>query len=55
MVTRFPLGDARNHAIDLARRPDAASPMATVHDRKARTQTRLDADTILRHRDAERR
>jgi plasmid stability protein len=41
--------------IDLASRPDAASLMATVHDRKARTQSRLDADTILRHRNAERR
>ena len=41
--------------IKLARRPHAASLMATVRDRKAQTQTRLDAETILRHRDAERR
>ena len=41
--------------IDLARRPDPAALLATVHDRKARTGSRLDADAILRHRDAERR
>jgi plasmid stability protein len=45
----------RAQLIELARRPDAASLMRRVRERKQRTGTRLDARTILRHRDADRR
>lgn len=45
----------RGELIDLARRPDPAALMARVRDRKHRTTSRLPADRILSHRDADRR
>jgi antitoxin FitA len=39
----------------LARQPDPADLMARVQERKERTGSRLPADRILEHRDAERR
>jgi len=45
----------RAELIELARRPDLASLMAEVRERKSRTGTTLTAKTILAHRDADRR
>jgi plasmid stability protein len=45
----------RLQLIELAERPDAASHLATIRERKRLTGTVLDADTILGHRDADRR
>lgn len=45
----------RGELIDLARRPDPAALMARVRDRKQRTGSRLPAEKILAHRDADRR
>lgn len=45
----------RAQLIELARRPDAAVLLERVRDRKQRTGSRLRADQILAHRDAERR
>lgn len=45
----------RGELIELARRPDAEVWMARVRDRKQRTGTRLAADEILAHRDADSR
>ena len=45
----------RMELVDLARRPDAETLLARIRDRKRRTDTRLPAETILRHRDADRR
>ena len=41
--------------VELARRPDAGTLMATVRDRKASTGTTLSPERILIHRDADRR
>lgn len=45
----------RSQLIDMARRPDAEALLSRVRDRKQRTGSRLSADTILAHRDADRR
>ena len=45
----------RAELIELARRPDAGVLMARVGDRKRRTGSRLPAERILAHLDAERR
>lgn len=45
----------RSQLIELARRPDAEALLARVRDRKQRTGSRLSADAILAHRDADRR
>lgn len=45
----------RSQLIDIARRPDAEALLSRVRDRKQRTGSRLSADTILAHRDADRR
>lgn len=45
----------RGQLIELARRPDPEALMARVRDRKRGTGTRLPAERIMAHRDAERR
>jgi plasmid stability protein len=45
----------RAQLVELARRPDAGTLMATVRDRKASTGTTLSPERILIHRDADRR
>jgi antitoxin FitA len=45
----------RSQLIELARRPDAEVLLARVRDRKHRTGSRLSAESILGHRDADRR
>jgi len=45
----------RAQLIELARRPDAETVLARIRERKQRTGTRLSADRILEHRDADRR
>ena len=45
----------RAELIELARRPDPATLMARVRERKARTASALSAEVILDHRNAERR
>jgi antitoxin FitA len=45
----------RAELIELARRPDAQSLVARVRERKQRTGSRLAAERILAHRDADRR
>lgn len=45
----------RAELIELAGRPDLATLMARVEERKRSTHSRLAADEILRHRDADRR
>jgi plasmid stability protein len=45
----------RIELIELARRPDPRALLAQVRERKRRTGSRLSADQILRHRDADRR
>lgn len=45
----------RSQLIDIASRPDAEALLSRVRDRKQRTGSRLSADTILAHRDADRR
>lgn len=45
----------RRELIELAARPDTATVLARVGDRKRRTGTRLSAKTILELRDADRR
>jgi plasmid stability protein len=45
----------RSQLIELARRPDAEALLARVRDRKQRTGSRLPAEAILAHRDADRR
>ena len=45
----------RAQLIDLARRPDPEVLIARVRARKERTGSRLSAETILAHRDADRR
>ncbi len=44
----------RTQLIELARRPDASVLLAQVRDRKRRTGSRLSAEAILAHRDADR-
>lgn len=45
----------RLQLIELARRPDAEALLARIRHRKERTGNTLSADTILGHRDADRR
>jgi plasmid stability protein len=45
----------RDELVELARRPDSRAHLARVRERKRHIPSHLDADTILRHRDAERR
>lgn len=45
----------RAQLIQLANRPDPEVFIARVRERKARVGSTLDADTILAHRDADRR
>jgi plasmid stability protein len=45
----------RAQLIDLAGRPDVETVLARIHERKQRTGTRLPAEKILAHRDADRR
>jgi len=45
----------RAQLIELVERPDAETLVARIRQRKATTGTRLDADRILGHRDADRR
>jgi plasmid stability protein len=45
----------RGELIELARRPDPSALMVRVRDRKQRTASRLPANRILSHRDADRR
>lgn len=44
----------RAELIELARRPDPGQLLADVRERKLRAGTRLPAETILSHRDADR-
>lgn len=45
----------RAELIDLARRPDPEVLMARIRERKVRTGSRLSVDSILDHRDEDRR
>ena len=45
----------RAQLIDLASRPDVEAVLARVRERKQRTGSRLPAEKILAHRDADRR
>jgi plasmid stability protein len=45
----------RSQLIELARRPDAEVLLAGVRDRKQRIGSRLSVESILGHRDADRR
>jgi plasmid stability protein len=45
----------RSQLIELARRPDAEALLSRVRERKQRTGSRLSAEAILAHRDADRR
>lgn len=45
----------RARLIELARRPDAETLLAQVRERKQRTGSRLSVESILGHRDADRR
>jgi plasmid stability protein len=45
----------RSQLIELARRPDAEALLSRIRDRKQRTGSRLSAEAILAHRDADRR
>ena len=45
----------RASLIDLASRPDAEALLSRIRARKAATGTRLSADQILGHKDADRR
>lgn len=45
----------RAQLIELARRPDVDDLLARIRDRKARTASGLSTETILTHRDADRR
>lgn len=45
----------RGELIELARKPDPEALLARARERAARTGSRLSADAILAHRDAERR
>jgi plasmid stability protein len=45
----------RAQLIDLASHPDVETVLARIRERKQRTGTRLPAERILAHRDADRR
>ena len=45
----------RAQLVELASRPDAEAVLAKIRERKQRTGTRLPAEKILAHRDADRR
>lgn len=45
----------RAQLIELARRPDAEVVLAKIRDRKHRVGSQLSAESILGHRDADRR
>ena len=45
----------RAQLIDLASRPDVETVLARIRERKQRTGSRLPADAILAHRNADRR
>ncbi len=45
----------RAQLIELAKRPDVEVLVARLHERKERTGTKLTAESILAHRDADRR
>ena len=45
----------RSQLIEIARRPDANVLLAQARDRKQRLGSRLSVDSILGHRDADRR
>lgn len=45
----------RAQLIELASRPDVETVLARIRERKQRTGTRLPAEKILSHRDADRR
>ena len=45
----------RNELIELARRPSAEALMARVRARKRATSSELSAESVVAHRDAERR
>ena len=45
----------RSQLIELARRPDPEVLLARVHDRKQRSSSRLSVESILGHREADRR
>jgi plasmid stability protein len=45
----------RSQLIEIARRPDPEVLLAQVRDRKQRLGSRLSVDSILGHRDADRR
>jgi antitoxin FitA len=45
----------RSQLIELARRPDAEALLARIRDRKQRVGSRLSVESILGHRDADRR
>jgi len=45
----------RSQLIEIARRPDAHVLLAQVRDRKQRLGSRLSVESILGHRDADRR
>lgn len=45
----------RSQLIEIARRPDANVLLAQVRDRKQRLGSRLSVESILGHRDADRR
>jgi plasmid stability protein len=45
----------RSQLIEIARRPDADVLLAQVRDRKKRLGSRLSVESILGHRDADRR
>ena len=45
----------RAHLIELASRPDVETVLARIRERKQRTGSRLPAEKILAHRDADRR
>lgn len=45
----------RAQLVELARRPDAEVLLSSIRERKQRTGSRLSAEAILEHRDADRR
>ena len=45
----------RTQLVELARRPDAEALLARIRQRKAQTGSSLSPESILRHRDADRR
>lgn len=45
----------RTRLIEMAERPEPEVLIARIRERKERTESRLDAESILAHRDADRR